>query len=117
MKTQLENLCNVYALSLLHKHLGDFVSTGCITPKQGALANEQLRSLYSQVRPNAIALVDAFNHTDHYLGSVLGCYDGNVYQKLYEEAWKSPLNDTVVPDGYDEYIRPLLKQHFRTARL
>ncbi|TYG54927.1 hypothetical protein ES288_D09G230500v1 [Gossypium darwinii] len=117
VKTQLENLCNVYALSLLHKHLGHFVSTGCITPKQGALANEQLRSLYSQVRPNAIALVDAFNHTDHYLGSVLGCYDGNVYQKLYEEAWKSPLNDTVVPDGYDEYIRPLLKQHFRTARL
>ncbi|GMI96190.1 acyl-CoA oxidase 1 [Hibiscus trionum] len=117
VKTQLENLCNVYALSLLHKHLGDFVSTGCITPEQSALANEQLRLLYSQVRPNAVALVDAFNHTDHYLGSVLGRYDGNVYQKLYEEAWKSPLNDTDVPDGYHEYIRPFLKQHFRTARL
>ncbi|KAK8599768.1 hypothetical protein V6N13_060409 [Hibiscus sabdariffa] len=117
VKTQLENLCNVYALSLLRKHLGDFVSTGCITPEQGALANEQLRLLYSQVRPNAVALVDAFNHTDHYLGSVLGRYDGNVYQKLYDEAWKSPLNDTDVPDGYHEYIRPLLKQHFHTARL
>ncbi|KAK8685008.1 hypothetical protein V6N13_041019 [Hibiscus sabdariffa] len=117
VKTQLENLCNVYALSLLRKHLGDFVSTGCITPEQGALANEQLRLLYSQVRPNAVALVDAFNHTDHYLGSVLGRYDGNVYQKLYDEAWKSPLNDTDVPDGYHEYIRPFLKQHFHTARL
>lgn len=49
VKEQLQNLCNIYALSLLHKHLGDFLSTGCITPKQGALANEQLRSLYSQV--------------------------------------------------------------------
>ncbi|OMO59566.1 Zinc finger, PHD-type [Corchorus capsularis] len=66
VKRQLEILCNVYALYLVHKHLGDFVSTGCITPKQGALANEQLRSLYSQVRPNAIALVDAFNYTDHF---------------------------------------------------
>ncbi|KHG20798.1 Peroxisomal acyl-coenzyme A oxidase 1 -like protein [Gossypium arboreum] len=117
VKRQLEILFNVYALSLLHKHLGDFVASGCITPKQGALANEQLRLLYSQVRPNAIALVDAFNYTDHYLGSVLGRYDGNVYPKLYEEAWKDPLNETVVPDGYHDYIRPILKQHIRVARL
>ncbi|XP_039053192.1 peroxisomal acyl-coenzyme A oxidase 1-like [Hibiscus syriacus] len=117
VRRQLEILCNVYALSLLHKHLGDFITSGCITPEQGVLANEQLRSLYSQVRPNAIALVDAFNYTDHYLGSVLGRYDGNVYPKLYEEAWKDPLNETVVPDGYHEYIRPILKQHIRVARL
>ncbi|KAK8703214.1 hypothetical protein V6N13_021540 [Hibiscus sabdariffa] len=117
VKRQLEILCSVYALSLLHKHLGDFVASGCITPEQGALANEQLRLLYSQVRPNAIALVDAFNYTDHYLGSILGRYDGNVYPKLYEEAWKDPLNETVVPDGYHDYIRPILKQHIRVARL
>uniref|UniRef100_A0A2C9WLI3 Acyl-coenzyme A oxidase n=1 Tax=Manihot esculenta TaxID=3983 RepID=A0A2C9WLI3_MANES len=117
VKQQLEILCNIYALNLLHKHLGDFLSTGCITPKQASLANDHLRSLYSQVRPNAIALVDAFNYTDHYLGSVLGRYDGNVYQKLYEAAWKDPLNDSVVPDGYQEYIRPMLKQQLRNARL
>ncbi|KAK8710660.1 hypothetical protein V6N13_145974 [Hibiscus sabdariffa] len=117
VKRQLEILCNVYALSLMHKHIGDFVATGCISPEQGALANEQLRLLYSQVRPNAIALVDAFNHTDHYLGSILGRYDGNVYPKLYEEAWKDPLNETVAPDGLHEYIQPILKQHIRLARL
>lgn len=70
-----------------------------------------------QVRPNAIALVDAFNYTDHYLGSILGRYDGNVYPKLYEEAWKDPLNDSVVPDGFKEYIQPMLKQQLRNARL
>ncbi|CAL9195206.1 unnamed protein product [Musa hybrid cultivar] len=117
VKELLQILCNVYALSLVHKHLGDFVSTGYITPKQGALANEQLRFLYAQVRPNAVALVDAFNYTDHYLGSILGRYDGNVYPKLYEEAWKDPLNDTVVPDGYHEYVRPLLKQKFTVSRM
>ncbi|ONK59136.1 uncharacterized protein A4U43_C08F3360 [Asparagus officinalis] len=117
VKEQLQILCNIYALSLLHKHLGDFLSTSCITPKQAALANEQLRDLYSQLRPNVIALVDAFNYTDHYLGSILGRYDGNVYPNLYEAAWKDPLNDSVVPDGYHEYIRPLLKQQFRVARL
>ncbi|EXC02107.1 Peroxisomal acyl-coenzyme A oxidase 1 [Morus notabilis] len=117
VKEQLQTLCYVYALNLLHKHLGDFVATGCITPKQASLANDQLRSLYSQVRPNAVALVDSFNYTDHYLSSILGRYDGNVYPKLYEEAWKDPLNESVVPDGYHEYIRPLLKQQLRNARL
>ncbi|KAH7835370.1 hypothetical protein Vadar_025524 [Vaccinium darrowii] len=117
VKQQLEVLCNIYTLFLLHKHQGDFLSTGCITPKHASLANDQLRSLYSQVRPNAIALVDAFNYTDHFLGSILGCYDGNVYPKLYEAAWEDPLNDSVVPDGYHQYIRPLLKQQIRTARL
>jgi len=117
VKQQLEVLCSIYALSILKKHLGDFLSTGSITPKQASLANDLLRSLYTQVRPNVIALVDAFNYTDHYLGSALGRYDGNVYPKLYEEAWKDPLNDSVVPDGYTEFIRPVLKQQIRTARL
>lgn len=117
VKQQLQTLCFVYSLHLLHKHQGDFLSTGCITPKQASLANEQLRCLYSQVRPNAIALVDAFNYTDHHLGSVLGRYDGNVYPTLYGEAWKDPLNDSVVPDGYQEYLRPVLKQQLRNARL
>ncbi|CAI8609564.1 unnamed protein product [Vicia faba] len=117
VKQLLEVLCSIYALFHLHKHLGDFLSTGCITSKQGSLANDQLRSLYSQVRPNAIGLVDAFNYTDHYLSSILGRYDGNVYPKLYEEAWKDPLNDSVIPDGFQEYIRPMLKQQLRNARL
>ncbi|CAN6460260.1 unnamed protein product [Victoria cruziana] len=117
VKQQLQVLCNIYCLHLLHRHLGDFLSTSCITPGQGLLANEQLRSLYSQVRPNAVALVDAFNYTDHFLGSTLGRYDGNVYPSLYQEAWKEPLNDSVVPDGYHEYVRPILKQQFRFSRL
>ncbi|KAJ6711907.1 PEROXISOMAL ACYL-COENZYME A OXIDASE 1.2-RELATED [Salix purpurea] len=117
VKQQLQNLYYIYVLNLVHKYLGDFLSTGCITPKQASLANDQLRSLYSQIRPNAIALVDAFNYTDHYLGSVLGRSDGNVYPKLYEEAWKDPLNDSVVPDGYHEYVHPILKQQLRNARL
>ncbi|KAM5558900.1 hypothetical protein ABKV19_020518 [Rosa sericea] len=117
VKQQLETLCNIYCLNLIHKHLGDFLSTGSISPKQASLASDQLRSLYSKLRPNVIALVDAFNYTDHFLGSVLGRYDGNVYPKLYEEAWKDPLNDSIVPDGYHEYIQPVLKQQLRNARL
>ncbi|XP_073159033.1 peroxisomal acyl-coenzyme A oxidase 1-like isoform X1 [Henckelia pumila] len=117
VKQQLEVLCGIYYLFLLHKHQGDFLATGYVTPKQASLANDLLRSLYSKVRPNAIALVDSFNYTDHFLGSILGRYDGNVYPKLYEAAWKDPLNETVLPDGYHEYVRPVLKQQILTAKL
>ncbi|XP_078440093.1 peroxisomal acyl-coenzyme A oxidase 1-like [Wolffia australiana] len=117
VKEQLQILCSIYALHLLHKHKGDFLSTDCITAEQAALANEQLRTLYSQVRPNAVGLVDTFNYTDHYLGSALGRYDGNVYLALYAAALKEPLNETVLPDGYHEFLRPVLDQSIRMSRL
>ena len=63
-----------------------------------------------QVRLNAVALVDAFDHSDYYLGSILGRYDGDVYTNLYKEAWNSPLNFSCLPEGYNDFIRPILKQ-------
>lgn len=44
------------------------------------------------LRPNAVGIVDAFDYPDFVLGSALGAYDGNVYERLFEEAMKSPLN-------------------------
>ncbi|KAL8226739.1 hypothetical protein R6Q57_016571 [Mikania cordata] len=117
VKQSLEVLCYVYALYLLHKHQGDFLATGCLTPKQASLANDQLKTLYSKVRPNAIALVDSFNHTDHYLSSVLGHYDGNVYPKLYEAARKDPLNESDIAEGIEQYVQPILKQKLHLAKL
>ncbi|KAI3707375.1 hypothetical protein L6452_25831 [Arctium lappa] len=117
VKQLLEVLCYMYALFLLHKHQGDFLATGYLTPKQTSLANDQLRILYSKVRPNAIALVDSFNLTDHLLSSVLGRYDGNVYPKLYEAAFNDPFNDSDVADGIHQYVQPILKQELHSAKL
>jgi hypothetical protein len=52
--------------------------------------------------PNYIALVDSFDHTNHYLGSVLGHYDHDVYTHLYTEALKDPFNNPIVIEGYKE---------------
>lgn len=111
VKKQLQILCNIYALSLITAHTGDFLSTGCLSSEQINLAKGQLRDLFRQVRPNAISLVDAFDYTDHYLGSTLGRYDGDVYNNLYKDAWKDPLNESTITEGYNEFIRPVLKQH------
>lgn len=47
-------------------------------------------------RPNAVALVDAFDIHDDSLGSLLGVYDGNVYERLYESTKYNPMNQNVV---------------------
>lgn len=59
----------------------------------------RIKELLSQLRPNAVALVDAFNIHDRRLNSVLGRYDGNVYENMFEWARRSPLNSTEVSQG------------------
>ena len=56
----------------------------------------KLYSLLSDLRPNAVALVDAFDYHDETLQSCLGRYDGRVYESLFEWAQHSPLNKTQV---------------------
>ena len=49
-------------------------------------------------RPEAVALVDAFDYSDFVLNSPLGRYDGNVYEALFKYAQKAALNDRQVTD-------------------
>lgn len=57
----------------------------------------ELSSL-STVRQDALGLVDAFDFTDKTLQSCIGAYDGNVYERLYENAKRSPRNANEVCD-------------------
>lgn len=58
--------------------------------KQCPLSNRNVTPL--PCRKDAVPLVDAFDFTDKSLNSALGSYDGQVYQRLYEWAQKSPTN-------------------------
>ncbi|KAF8374138.1 hypothetical protein PRIPAC_80567 [Pristionchus pacificus] len=50
----------------------------------------------AKIRPNAVSLVDSFDHSDRQLNSVLGRRDGNVYEALFQWAKSSELNYTDV---------------------
>ena len=63
------------------------------------MLRERMLTLLADIRPNAVPLVDAFDFHDHLLSSVLGRYDGNVYENLYKWAKESPLNKTQVCTG------------------
>lgn len=63
------------------------------------------------IRPNAVGLVDSFDVRDEILGSALGVYDGNVYERLIEDAQKSPLNQDPVNISFQKYLKPFLKSN------
>lgn len=68
-----------------------------------------LEELLALIRPNAVGIVDSFDIRDEVLGSTLGAYDGRVYERLFEEASKSPLNAEPVNKSFELHLKPLLK--------
>ena len=69
----------------------------------------RLQNCLRRLRPNAVALVDAFDIHDRILDSALGVYDGNVYEKMFEAAKKSPLNSEPVNESFHKYLKPFMK--------
>lgn len=74
---------------------------------------EELREwqneLLAKIRPNAVGVVDSFDIHDEILGSALGAYDGRVYERLFEKANQSPLNNEPVNVSFHKYLKPFLR--------
>ncbi|KAK1163669.1 peroxisomal acyl-coenzyme A oxidase 1 isoform X1 [Acipenser oxyrinchus oxyrinchus] len=103
----LSSLALLYALHGISQHTGDFLQAGLLSGPQIYQVSQRLKELLSQLRPNAVALVDAFDYRDEMLNSVLGRYDGNVYENMFEWARQSPLNRTQVHNSFHKYLKPL----------
>jgi acyl-CoA oxidase len=114
-----------------------FLEGGYLSSAQAIMVRQAVRGLLVALRPDAVALVDAFNFSDHTLNSCLGRYgtvntwrsletlplcraartdttqrcvraDGRVYEALYEFVQREPLNQSPVAPGY-EHIRSLIR--------
>ncbi|XP_051888716.1 peroxisomal acyl-coenzyme A oxidase 1 isoform X2 [Pristis pectinata] len=100
-------LFQLYALYGITKNSGDFLHAGIFNDQQISQVQQRMKELLAAVRPNAVALVDAFDYPDAILSSVLGRYDGNVYEHMFEWAKRSPLNKTEVHESFYKYLKPL----------
>lgn len=69
----------------------------------------RLEQCLVKIRPNAVAIVDGFDLHDRVLDSALGCYDGNVYERMFEAAKKSPLNKEPVNESFHKYLKPFMR--------
>ncbi|XP_037347699.1 peroxisomal acyl-coenzyme A oxidase 2 [Talpa occidentalis] len=104
----LKRLCDLYALHGILTNSGDFLHDGFLSGAQVDMARTAYLDLLPLIRKDAILLTDAFDFTDKCLNSALGCYDGNVYERLFHWAQKSPTNTQGNP-AYEKYLRPLLQ--------
>ena len=109
LKQALGKLYALFAFSHMEKDLGEFVECGFVLPTQINYVRRAVRQLCAAVRPDAVALVDAFDFSDTQLGSAIGKYDGNVYPALFEQAKRNPLNQKGVDWGYQQFLKPIIQ--------
>ena len=103
-KKVLVQLCVLTALTnFLDENWGEILDKS-----EYRLIKTAVNNLLREIRPNCVALVDAFDYPDHILKSTIGRYDGNVYEALYDAAQHSVLNKTEVFNGYEEVLKPHL---------
>ncbi len=67
---------------------------GIATAEDCAAADAAVDALCEALRPECVALVDAFDISDTVLNSALGKWDGNVYEEIFAAAKSSALNVT-----------------------
>ncbi|TPX66950.1 acyl-CoA oxidase [Spizellomyces sp. 'palustris'] len=110
----LHRLFTLFTLDTMETELGSFLSSSptYINPTQISLIRQGVRSRVNALRPDAVALVDAWGFSDYVLNSDLGRADGRVYESLVESAGRNPLNigeNFPVVSGYAEHYAPLIK--------
>ncbi|CAL8289213.1 unnamed protein product [Arctogadus glacialis] len=106
----MSTLAHLYAIHGMGNFTGDFLQAGVLTGAQVPSVSKCLKGLLAEVRPSAVLLVDAFDHHDKMLNSVLGRHDGNVYEAMFEWARSSPLNRTEVHESFHKHLKPLQAQ-------
>ncbi|XP_071078371.1 peroxisomal acyl-coenzyme A oxidase 2 isoform X2 [Desmodus rotundus] len=104
----LKRLCDLFALHGILSNAGDFLHDGFLSGAQADVVRTAYLDVLLLVRKDAISLTDAFDFTDQCLNSALGCYDGNVYERLFHWVQKAPANTQGNP-AYEKYLRPLLQ--------
>lgn len=105
----LSQLCELLMIYWLMDRSGDFVLFADLTKEQLLTLHFRYVHLLSAIRPQAVNIVDSFDIHDEVLNSALGSWDGNVYQRLFDQAAKSPLNATSVhQESFQSYLKPLM---------
>ena len=102
-----EKMIQVYAIYCIMEEMPTFLVIDYFSTSDIDSLREVFRESLLSLRKNALAIVDGFGYTDDELWTVLGSYDGDVYNKLISIVRKNPLNKSNTLPGYFEYIKPL----------
>lgn len=103
------DLCCFFVIHGIVTESGDFLEMETLGLSQMEWLRQEELKLLAVIRPNAAALVDAYDLHDDTVASALGQYNGNAYQALYESTQYEPLNQTEVHPSYYKHLRDLIK--------
>ncbi|XP_063835242.1 probable peroxisomal acyl-coenzyme A oxidase 1 [Ostrinia nubilalis] len=103
-------LAELYLVYWALEKSGDLLEYSSISSKDLTLLRQRYEELLAAIRPNAVGLVDGFDIRDQILNSTLGAYDGRVYERLMDEALKSPLNQKPVDESFHKYLKPFMQK-------
>jgi len=105
------DILELYVVDTTLKKLGDILQYVNITSSDIRQLQNRLEVVLAKIRPNAVGIVDSFDIPDGVLNSVIGAYDGNVYERLLTAAKSSPLNQEDVPESFEKYLKPFMKSN------
>ncbi|KAK4508310.1 hypothetical protein PRZ48_002048 [Zasmidium cellare] len=96
----------LFALFTMDAHARDFSKSHSVSEADLDDLPNHIQALMAEIRPHAVALVDAWKVPDFLLDSALGRSDGKVYEDLWNRAHRlNPLNEiTFNPDYRSEEI-------------
>ncbi|CAG4983887.1 unnamed protein product [Colias eurytheme] len=109
LRIVMQQLVELYAAYWALEKIGDLLQSVSIGDTDIKKLAEWYEEILLKLRPNAVGLVDAFDIRDDMLQSTLGAYDGRVYERLMEEALKSPLNAQPVNSTFQKYLKPFMQ--------
>ncbi|KAJ8736597.1 hypothetical protein PYW08_007253 [Mythimna loreyi] len=109
LKRALNQLVELYTVYWALEKVGDLLLYTSISEGDVRQLHNTYEELLGKIRPNAVGLVDGFDFSDQILNSTLGAYDGRVYERLMEEALKSPLNAEPVNQSFHKYLKPFMQ--------
>lgn len=102
-------LYHLFLLTAAEDGLADLFSLGLLRSNDRDL-RLAIKSLCSELLPNAIGLVDAFCFSDWVLDSALGVSDGRVYEELWRRVQLNPFNHVDSTSIYRESLAPMLRE-------
>ncbi|KAF9396533.1 fatty-acyl coenzyme A oxidase [Podila verticillata] len=103
----LTKVCFLYGLYSIEQNSGFFLQYRYFTPSQMDYVRAQVNVFCREVRQEYIPLIDAFNYTDYMINSPLGVYDGNVYEKYFDQVKRQN------PVGGEHPYLPLIQSLLR----
>ncbi|KAF9546324.1 fatty-acyl coenzyme A oxidase [Mortierella hygrophila] len=103
----LTKVCFLYGLYSIEQNAGFFLQYRYFTPSQMDFVRSQVNVFCREVRQEYIPLIDAFNYSDYMINSPLGVYDGNVYEKYFDQVKRQN------PVGGEHPYLPLIQSLLR----